>query len=74
MELRPVCPDVVPGFLPPLLPSEAPDEPESMDRIFKDFENIVAPGVSHLRQVNESFRQVKDNAALRWNAVPPYIL
>ncbi|XP_014204563.1 aromatic-L-amino-acid decarboxylase-like [Copidosoma floridanum] len=42
-----VTPDLQPGFLKPLLPSEAPVDPESWDEIVKDVENKIVPGLVH---------------------------
>jgi aromatic-L-amino-acid decarboxylase len=36
-----------PGDLRRALPAEAPEEPESFDAIFADFESIVMPGITH---------------------------
>uniref|UniRef100_A0A3B1K409 Histidine decarboxylase n=1 Tax=Astyanax mexicanus TaxID=7994 RepID=A0A3B1K409_ASTMX len=44
---RRVVPDVQPGFLRPLLPSDAPCEPEPWENILQDVENIIMPGVVH---------------------------
>ena len=43
---RRVTPDVGPGYLRPLLPSEAPQEPESWEDIMRDVESKIMPGVS----------------------------
>ena len=43
--LKPI-PDVQPGFLEKLMPKEAPDHPESLEEVLKDFDEIVMPGVS----------------------------
>jgi len=43
---RRVTPDVGPGYLRPLLPSEPPNDPESWDEIMKDVESKIMPGVS----------------------------
>ncbi|XP_072387466.1 aromatic-L-amino-acid decarboxylase-like isoform X1 [Diabrotica undecimpunctata] len=42
-----VTPDIEPGYLKKLLPSEAPQEPENWDSIMKDVENKIMPGVTH---------------------------
>ncbi|XP_023245432.1 tyrosine decarboxylase-like [Copidosoma floridanum] len=42
---RRVTPDLEPGFLKPMLPSEAPMDPESWDDIMKDVENKIVPGL-----------------------------
>lgn len=43
---RRVTPDIGPGYLRPLLPSEPPNNPESWDEIMKDVESKIMPGVS----------------------------
>lgn len=45
---RRVTPDVGPGYLRPLLPSEAPHDGEDWDKIMSDVENKIMPGVSEL--------------------------
>ena len=42
---RRVFPAVKPGYMRPLIPEEAPQEGESFQQIFEDFENVVLPGV-----------------------------
>ncbi|XP_062860724.1 histidine decarboxylase [Trichomycterus rosablanca] len=44
---RKVLPDVQPGFMKPLLPDQAPQEPECWEKIMQDVENIIMPGVVH---------------------------
>ncbi|KAM4748499.1 histidine decarboxylase [Rhinophrynus dorsalis] len=44
---RRVNPDVQPGYMRALLPDSAPVESESWDRIFRDIEDIIMPGVVH---------------------------
>ncbi|XP_061633151.1 aromatic-L-amino-acid decarboxylase isoform X2 [Phyllopteryx taeniolatus] len=44
LEQRPVYPDVEPGYLKSLIPSEAPLEPESYEDIMKDVERVIMPG------------------------------
>ncbi|XP_050052280.2 aromatic-L-amino-acid decarboxylase-like isoform X1 [Dermacentor andersoni] len=44
---RPVLPDVAPGYLAALVPSEAPQEPEKWEDIFKDIERVILPGMTH---------------------------
>lgn len=46
IEQRPVYPDLEPGYLRSLIPSEAPLEPESYEDIMKDVERVIMPGVS----------------------------
>ncbi|XP_020512615.1 aromatic-L-amino-acid decarboxylase isoform X1 [Labrus bergylta] len=47
IEQRPVYPDVEPGYLRTLIPTEAPTEPESYEDIIKDVERVIMPGVTH---------------------------
>ncbi|XP_054941118.1 aromatic-L-amino-acid decarboxylase isoform X5 [Physeter macrocephalus] len=47
IEGRQVYPDVEPGYLRPLLPTAAPQEPETFEDIIKDVEKIIMPGVTH---------------------------
>ncbi|KAJ8981624.1 hypothetical protein NQ317_000852 [Molorchus minor] len=42
-----VTPDVEPGYLRKLIPSEAPYEPEEWDNIMDDVDKKVMPGVTH---------------------------
>lgn len=50
IEGRPVYPDVEPGYLRPLIPATAPQEPEAYEDIIRDIEKIIMPGVSmHMR-------------------------
>lgn len=46
IEQRPVYPDLEPGYLRPLIPSEAPEEPENYEDIINDVERVIMPGVS----------------------------
>lgn len=46
LEQRPVYPDVEPGYLRSLIPTEAPLEPETYEDIMKDVERVIMPGVS----------------------------
>lgn len=46
IEQRQVFPDVQPGYLRPLIPSCAPQEPDTFEDIMKDVEKIIMPGVS----------------------------
>lgn len=43
----PVLPAVVPGAIASQLPASPPDDPESIDAILDDFEQIILPGVTH---------------------------
>uniref|UniRef100_A0A8C9QR91 Aromatic-L-amino-acid decarboxylase n=1 Tax=Spermophilus dauricus TaxID=99837 RepID=A0A8C9QR91_SPEDA len=47
IEGRPVYPNVEPGYLRPLIPTEAPQEPEAFEDIINDLEKIIMPGVTH---------------------------
>lgn len=49
IESRPVYPDVEPGYLRSLIPTAAPQEPETYEDIVKDIEKIIMPGVSMMR-------------------------
>ncbi|XP_036331030.1 aromatic-L-amino-acid decarboxylase isoform X2 [Rhagoletis pomonella] len=44
---RRVTPSVEPGYLRHLIPSEAPYEPEDWNKIMKDVEDKIMPGVTH---------------------------
>ncbi|KAJ1960977.1 hypothetical protein IWQ62_004026, partial [Dispira parvispora] len=43
----PVIAQVKPDYLRPLLPTEAPESPESFDVIIKDFYDKIMPGITH---------------------------
>ena len=43
---RRVLPEVQPGYLREMLPSQAPKRGEHWDDIFKDIERAIMPGVS----------------------------
>uniref|UniRef100_A0A8D0HM33 Aromatic-L-amino-acid decarboxylase n=1 Tax=Sphenodon punctatus TaxID=8508 RepID=A0A8D0HM33_SPHPU len=47
IEKRQVYPNVEPGYLRPLIPDSAPQEPETFEEILKDVEKIIMPGVTH---------------------------
>ncbi|XP_034031166.1 aromatic-L-amino-acid decarboxylase [Thalassophryne amazonica] len=47
IEERQVYPDVEPGYLHHLIPTEAPQEPESYEEIMKDVERVIMPGITH---------------------------
>jgi len=51
---RRVTPDVGPGYLRPLLPSEPPNDSESWDKIMRDVESKIMPGVSIREGTNVS--------------------
>ncbi|MBD8488911.1 aspartate aminotransferase family protein [Echinicola sp. CAU 1574] len=46
-ESYPVTPQVSPGEIYQQLPNDAPEVPASFETIFKDFEEIIMPGISH---------------------------
>jgi len=43
----PITPDVHPGDLMRVLPEAAPDDAESFDRIWEDFQQLILPGMTH---------------------------
>uniref|UniRef100_A0A1A9ZUY7 Tyrosine decarboxylase n=1 Tax=Glossina pallidipes TaxID=7398 RepID=A0A1A9ZUY7_GLOPL len=47
LDQRRVIPSVEPGYLRHLLPAEAPQQPESWDKIMADVEDKIMPGVTH---------------------------
>ncbi|KAF2851631.1 dopa decarboxylase-like protein [Plenodomus tracheiphilus IPT5] len=47
LEERPVLPSVAPGYLRPLIPSSAPEEGESWDKIQGDIDRVIMPGLTH---------------------------
>lgn len=47
VEDYPVKPDVEPGDISKQLPKSAPEESEPFEDIFKDFEEIIMPGMTH---------------------------
>uniref|UniRef100_A0A2K6UGS6 Aromatic-L-amino-acid decarboxylase n=1 Tax=Saimiri boliviensis boliviensis TaxID=39432 RepID=A0A2K6UGS6_SAIBB len=47
IEGRQVYPDVEPGYLRPLIPAAAPQEPDTFEDIISDIEKIIMPGVTH---------------------------
>jgi len=44
---RPVLPDVKPGYIRDLVPSEAPEQGESWKKVMEDVEKVVMPGITH---------------------------
>ncbi|KAF2222686.1 pyridoxal phosphate-dependent transferase [Elsinoe ampelina] len=44
---RPVLPSIQPGYLQKLLPTSAPEEPESWSSIRSDIESKIMPGITH---------------------------
>ena len=67
IEDRPVTPSVAPGDIYAALPPRAPEEPEPFDRIFRDFESVILPGMTHWQ--HPSFF-----AYFPANASPPSVL
>ena len=49
---RRVLPDVKPGFMISLIPSEAPHEPETWQDVVKDIERVIMPGVRSRQSSN----------------------
>ncbi|KAM3872934.1 aromatic-L-amino-acid decarboxylase [Diretmus argenteus] len=47
IEQRQVYPDVEPGYLRSMIPTEAPLEPETYEEVIKDVETVIMPGVTH---------------------------
>ncbi|CAL8260899.1 unnamed protein product [Boreogadus saida] len=47
IEHRRVYPDVEPGYLRSMIPSEAPLEPESYEDVLKDVDRVIMPGMTH---------------------------
>uniref|UniRef100_A0A3Q2EKC5 Aromatic-L-amino-acid decarboxylase n=1 Tax=Cyprinodon variegatus TaxID=28743 RepID=A0A3Q2EKC5_CYPVA len=52
IEQRPVYPDLEPGYLRSLIPTEAPLEPESYEEIMHDVERVIMPGITHWHSPN----------------------
>lgn len=52
IEKRPVVANVQPGYLRQLLPSEAPEQPESFSNIINDLESTIMAGVTHWHSPN----------------------
>lgn len=52
IEDYPVLPDVKPGDIFDQLPNSAPQKAESFDQIFKDFKEIIIPGMTHWESPN----------------------
>ncbi|XP_014223161.1 aromatic-L-amino-acid decarboxylase-like [Trichogramma pretiosum] len=44
---RPVLPEVEPGYLARLLPSEPPNEPENWQQVLQDLDRHIMPGMTH---------------------------
>ncbi|XP_074981675.1 aromatic-L-amino-acid decarboxylase isoform X2 [Caretta caretta] len=47
LDKRQVYPDVEPGYLRPLIPDCAPQDPETFEDVLKDVERIIMPGITH---------------------------
>lgn len=43
---RNVLPSVEPGYLSELIPSSAPEKPETWQEVLSDIERVIMPGVS----------------------------
>lgn len=56
VEQYPVASQVKPGYLAPLLPKDAPEEPEAFEDIMKDFQQHIMPGVTHWQVSNSPYR------------------
>ncbi|PVZ99062.1 hypothetical protein BB558_004925 [Smittium angustum] len=50
-EVKPLS-EVKPNYLRPLLPEQAPEDPEPFDNIIKDLETKILPGVTHWQSGN----------------------
>ncbi|XP_011867954.1 PREDICTED: aromatic-L-amino-acid decarboxylase-like isoform X1 [Vollenhovia emeryi] len=49
---RRVLPKVKPGYMRPLVPSEAPQTPEQWKDVMADIERVIMPGVTHWQSPN----------------------
>lgn len=63
---RKVLPTVEPGYMAPLLPTEAPQSPEKWQDVMADIERVIMPGVSNeelfLKKQHTNIRcRVKNN-------------
>jgi aromatic-L-amino-acid decarboxylase len=67
IEERRVTPSVAPGEIYAAIPAHPPDGPEHFEQIFRDFESIILPGMTHWQ--NPSFF-----AYFPANSSPPSIL
>ncbi len=52
VESLPVLSQVMPGETVAALPAQAPDQPEAVDAILRDLDDIVLPGVTHWQSPN----------------------
>ena len=57
---RRVFPDVVPGYMREVVPSEAPAKGEKWDDIFGDMERVIMPGVIfyYLKKDNHYLKEI----------------
>lgn len=67
VDQRPVKPDIEPGHILRQLPDHPPFEGEAYSKIFKDFQDIILPGMTHWQHPNFY-------AYFNANASPPSIL
>ncbi|MGY8986178.1 MAG: pyridoxal phosphate-dependent decarboxylase family protein [Sphingomonadales bacterium] len=67
IEKYPVRSQVTPGYILNKLPASPPEEGEHLTDIFKDFENIIMPGITH-------WQHPKFFAFFPGNSSPPSIL
>lgn len=47
IEQRPISPDILPGQITAQLPAAPPAQPENIDTIFADFEQLIVPNLVH---------------------------
>lgn len=52
VEDYPVLPDIKPGDILKQIPNNAPDKAEPFEAIFKDFKDVIMPGVTHWESPN----------------------
>ncbi len=52
VEKLPVLPNVKPGDILNQLPEKAPEKAESFEAIFKDFKDVIMPGITHWESPN----------------------
>ena len=48
IESRKVLPNVKPGYIRDLIPTEAPQDPEKWEDVISDIERVVMPGIQLL--------------------------
>lgn len=56
---RRVFPDVKPGYMLALVPSDAPDQADEWDNVIQDIYNVIIPGVSLISSNDVSFSNEK---------------